>query len=111
MDSKGWQAVDDGYGNLYYYNHFWGDSAWRHPHPTLQSLPNNLEIPPRMEAVRQQQKEQQQKQQQKQQQEMQQEQQQEMQQEMQQQSQKQLTRPFEYKRDYHSHHRRMPICR
>lgn len=30
-DSNGWQAVDDGYGNIYYYNHYTGDSAWEAP--------------------------------------------------------------------------------
>ena len=31
VDSKGWQAVDDRYGNQHYYNHFSGDNSRRHP--------------------------------------------------------------------------------
>ena len=30
-DSQGWQAVDDGYGNLYYYNNFTQEQQWEVP--------------------------------------------------------------------------------
>jgi hypothetical protein len=30
-DSQGWQAVDDGNGNVYYYNNFSGEQQWEEP--------------------------------------------------------------------------------
>ena len=31
IDSQGWQAVDDGYGNLYYYNNYTEEQQWEVP--------------------------------------------------------------------------------
>ena len=31
LAEDGWQAIDDGYGNVYYYNHYTGESQWTEP--------------------------------------------------------------------------------
>ena len=40
VDSKGWQAVDDGYGNLYYYNR--SGQCWEAPASYSAEFANNL---------------------------------------------------------------------